>query len=281
MLWCNGRLVDGTTVPFDLSDRGLLLGDGVFDTSLAIDGRVVFEAAHVERLVTSAETLGFAIERTRVVEAMRAVAGQGGRVAIRTTVTRGPGPRGVAPPVLAQPFLFARGTPARTDLEGAPVRLSLATIRRNETSPTSRMKTLGYLDTVLAAGEAAERGYDDILFLNTSGNIACAGAGNIWVAIENTFVTPPLSDGILPGVIRDRIFSVARKNGIDAREASLPIEALRAADAVVMTNSLRLIAPVVALDDRTFDSARHALVERIADGLRRLIAASIESQESV
>ena len=75
MLWSDGRLVEGGTLPFAMGDRGLLLGDGVFDTALALQGRVAFEAAHVDRLAAAAAALGFPVDRARIVEAMQALAG--------------------------------------------------------------------------------------------------------------------------------------------------------------------------------------------------------------
>ncbi|TXM64530.1 aminotransferase class IV, partial [Methylobacterium sp. WL120] len=89
MLWHDGRLSDGTTLPFDLTDRGLTLADGVFDTALALAGRVAFAEAHVARLVASVAALGFPVCPEAVETAMRALAATGGRLAIRTTVTRG------------------------------------------------------------------------------------------------------------------------------------------------------------------------------------------------
>jgi hypothetical protein len=151
MLWCDGRLVEDGTLPFDMGDRGLLLGDGVFDTALAVQGRVAFETAHIDRLVAAASTLGYPADPERIRAAMRALAESLPLAAIRTTLTRGSGPRGLAPPPEPAPFLFASAAPARPGLFFARLRLLPTKIARNETSPVSRLKTLGYLDAVLAA----------------------------------------------------------------------------------------------------------------------------------
>ena len=160
MLWRDGAIVPGIQAPLDHTDRGLTLGDGLFDTALALGGRVAFEDAHIARLVAGAETLGIPAEADRIRAAMRALAGQGNdkgrgdadRLAIRTTLTRGSGPRGLKPPPDPQPTLFATAAPSAKGAAFAPLRLWPTPIARNDTSPAARLKTLGYLDAVLAAG---------------------------------------------------------------------------------------------------------------------------------
>ena len=273
MLWYDGRLVEGP-VAFDLADRGLLLGDGVFDTALAIDGRIVFEEAHVARLATATETLGFAVDPGRIRQAMRAVATTAPRAAIRTTVTRGSGPRGIAPPPEPRPLVFSGAAPMKPGLAFAPMRLSLAKIRRNETSPASRLKTLGYLDAVLAARAAQEAGFDDALFLNTQGRVACAGTANVFVFSGASLVTPPVEEGVLPGIVRGVLLDCAARLGLTVEERPLAAEELEQAEAAFVTNSLRLLSPVTAIGPRALPSAENRAVARLADALRRADAAS-------
>ncbi|GEL43279.1 4-amino-4-deoxychorismate lyase [Methylorubrum extorquens] len=274
MLWSNGRLVEGGTLPFAMGDRGLLLGDGVFDTALAIQGQVAFEAAHVDRLAAAAEALGFAIARERIVEAMRALASTAPLAAIRTTLTRGPGPRGLAPPPEPNPFLFGSAAPARAALFFAPLRLALTQIARNETSPAARLKTLGYLDAVLAIRTAQVQGFDEALFLNTRGRVACAGTGNVFAVLGGTLVTPPLEDGVLPGIVRAELVArIAPTLGIAVEERPLLPSELAAAEALFVTNSLRLLAPVTALGAQPYDSAGHGAVRSLYAALRETVAA--------
>ena len=274
MLWSDGRLVEGGTLPFAMADRGLLLGDGVFDTALGVQGRVAFEGAHVDRLTAAAAALGFSAERERIIEAMRALAGTAPLAAIRTTLTRGPGPRGLAPPPEPAPFLFGSAAPARAVLFFAPLRLALTRIARNDTSPTARLKTLGYLDAVLAARDAQAQGFDEALFLNTRGGVACAGTGNLFAILEGTLVTPPLEEGVLPGIVRGELLArIAPSLGIAVEERPLLPSDLEAAEALFVTNSLRLLAPVAALGARAYDSAGHPAVQRLCAALRAAVAA--------
>ncbi|MBK3405602.1 aminotransferase class IV [Methylorubrum populi] len=273
MLWSDGRLVEGGTLPFAMADRGLLLGDGVFDTALGVQGRVAFEAAHVDRLTAAAAALGFVVDRAPIIEAMRALAGTVPLAAIRTTLTRGPGPRGLAPPPEPAPLLFGSAAPARASLFFAPLRLTFTSIARNDTSPTARLKTLGYLDAVLAARDAQAQGFDEPLFLNTKGRVACAGTGNLFAVSEGTLVTPPLEDGVLPGIVRAEILSkIAPDLGLAVEERPLLPADLEAAEAVFVTNSLRLLAPVSALGARAYDSAGHPALQRLCGAVRAAVA---------
>ena len=271
MLWFDGVLHEGSRHVFDLADRGLTLGDGLFDTALCLGGRLAFHEAHLARLATSAEDLGFFIDREAVGEAMRRVAAAIGDGALRTTITRGSGPRGLAPPEPARPVWWIAATPRRAGSGFAPVSLHPSTIRRNETSPTARIKTLGYLDAILAAREARALGFDEALFLNTKGHLACAGTGNLFAILDRRLVTPPLSDGVLPGIVRAQVLGLAESLGIETTERSLALEEVLAAEAVLMTNSLRGLSPVTAIGTTAFPGG-HETVAALSHALRRPIA---------
>lgn len=281
MLWRDGAIAPGTVAPLDHTDRGLTLGDGLFDTALALGGRVAFEDAHVARLVASAESLGIPAEAERVRAAMRGLAGQGERLAIRTTLTRGSGPRGLKPPDAPSPNLFATAAASARAAAFAPLRLWPTPIARNDTSPAARLKTLGYLDAVLAARDAAAAGFDEALFRNTRGRVACGGTGNLFAVIGATLVTPPLADGVLAGIARAEILALAAGCGLAAAERSLSLPEFLGAEAVFLTNSLRLLAPVTAIGDTPFPGAGHPAVGRLMAALRARVARSCGVAEDV
>jgi branched-chain amino acid aminotransferase len=275
MLWRDGTITEGTRAPLDHADRGLTLGDGLFDTALALRGRIAFEAEHVARLVASASTLGIPADAAAIRAAMRDLAGRGERLALRTTLTRGAGPRGLKPPEAPQPTLFATAAPSGRAIAFAPLRLWPTAIARNDTSPAARLKTLGYLDAVLAAGEAAREGFDEALFRNTRGKVACAGTGNLFCVLGGrTLATPPLADGVLAGIVRAKLLALAPALGLAAEERSLTADDLRGAQAVFVTNSLRLLAPVTALGETAYDSAGHPAFASLRDALCRAVAES-------
>ncbi|MGC5779819.1 aminotransferase class IV [Methylobacterium sp. NFXW15] len=292
MLWRDGHVIEGTSAPLDHADRGLTLGDGLFDTALALNGRIAFEEEHVARLVAGAAALAIPTGADAIRTAMRALATRGDRLAIRTTLTRGAGPRGLKPPDVAHPTLFATAAPSGRAIAFAPLRLLPTGIARNDTSPAARLKTLGYLDAVLAAGEAARQGFDEALFLNTKGHVACAGTGNVFCLLPPSLlrsarndaegsdgealalVTPPLSDGVLAGIVRAQVLTLAPACGLSVEERSLSPDDLLAARAVFVTNSLRLLAPVGAIGGMGFDSAGHPAFARLRAALRAAVAES-------
>ncbi|KQP68869.1 aminotransferase class IV [Methylobacterium sp. Leaf112] len=272
MPWFDGALIAGPTAQFDLADRGLTLGDGVFDTALARDGRIVFEAAHVARLAAATRALGFFVDPARITQAMRAVAdGAGELAAIRTTVTRGAGPRGLAPPAEPRPVLWASAAPLPPALPFASLTLHPTDIRRNDTSPAARWKTLGYLDAVLAAGEAQAAGFDEALFCNTHGRVACAGTGNLFAVFGTRLVTPPLSEGVLAGIVRAELLGLAPGLGLVVEERPLELPDFLGAEAVFLTNSLRGLAPVRAVGATAF--AEHPAVTALSEALRAAMRA--------
>ncbi len=254
MYWVDGALSAESIRPFDLADRGLLLGDGVFDTALVLHGAMVWRDAHVARLRDGCRDLGFSPEERIVHQAIDALASGARRGALRITVTRGVGPRGLAPPSRVAPSVFAAIVPIPVP-SFAPLSLHVSTIRRNQTSPAARLKGLGYLDAILAVQAAARGGFDDALFLNTLERVACATTGNIVAVCDGRLVTPPLGDGVLAGTARAALLRLAPALDLKAVEASLSLTALLRAEAVYVTNSLRLLAPVTRIGAQAMPSA--------------------------
>jgi branched-chain amino acid aminotransferase len=264
-VWLNGRLLPADQARLDPSDRGLLLGDGLFETMRAAAGRLPLLPRHMARLRDGASLLGLpAPSEQAVADAARELleADDLADAAVRLTLTRGPGPRGLLPPDEPLPTLLLTAAPLPP--APAPVRAVIATVtRRNERSPLARVKALGYLDQLLALREARNRGADDALLLNTKGRLACATAANLFLARGRELLTPPVAEGALPGVTRALVLELAPTLGLTPRERPLAPSALDEADAVLLTGSLRLVTPVAAVDGRGFaDPGR--LAQRIA-----------------
>ena len=277
--WQAPRWFDEGALPFDIADRGLLLGDGVFDTSLVLAGRMVWRDAHVGRLLAACAQLGFPLDPARIGIAIDETLGRMGDGSLRLTVTRGPGPRGLAPAPGSRPTILATTAPMRAATLFASLRLSVSAIRRNETSPLSRLKSLNYGDGVLAATEARTAGYDDALFFNTRGQVVCTASANLFALIGSRLVTPPLGDGILAGVVREILLHSVDRIGLSAQESSLSLTDLAKADAVFSTNSLRLLAPVEAIAgmslsrDPNRTNSMQPLVRLVGTGLDRTVHA--------
>jgi branched-chain amino acid aminotransferase len=254
----DGTISEQSIAPFDFTDRGLLLGDGVFDTALVLGGRIFRGDAHLDRLFDASRQLGIAVDRGAITRAAEALAAHGGPGVLRTTVTRGPGPRGLRPLSPQRPTVFASLAALPTNVVFAPLTLDIAAIRRNESSPTSRLKTLNYLDAVLATAAAEAAGFDETLFMNCAGRVACAAAGNLFAVRGRQIVTPPVADGVLPGIVR--AFILTECGGL---ERSLEIADVVAADAAFVTSSLRLIAPVTRIGDARLASTNNDVVREL------------------
>ncbi|MDQ7248906.1 aminotransferase class IV [Dongia sedimenti] len=254
MIYLNGAIVPHDFARIDPADRGFTLADGLFETLRAYRGKPFRLADHLERLSDSADALGIPLlfDVPAIAEAVIAVleANRLADAAIRITLTRGTGPRGLAPPADVKPTLLIAATPY-TPLPDICAAVTVG-IRRNEGSPLSRMKSLAYLDNVLAAGEAAQRHAEEAILLNNAGRVCGAARANLFAVIAGRLVTPPVSDGVLAGIARRVVLELAAVLKIPAEEASLSPADLAGAQEIFLTNSLFEIRSVARLDDRAF-----------------------------
>ena len=253
MLYLDGHLVEPEQARIDPRDRGFLLGDGLFETMRAERGRVPFLDRHLDRLEASAAILGIPLPQPRAalaaacLEVLQANGLTNCIAAVRLTLSRGPGPRGLAPPPEPEPTLLITAAPL-AEKAPSPGRVVISTIRRNEHSPLSRIKSLNYLDAVLALREARERGADDAILCNTAGRLACASAANLFLVRDGVLLTPSLGEGVLPGITRGLILELASELGSSAEENAIPPPALERAEEVFLTSSLIGVRPLVAAD---------------------------------
>jgi len=247
-----------------LDDRGLLLGDGLFETMLAQDGGLPWIESHLDRMAAGCSVLGLPLlDREAARAACHAAAPAAGRAAVRLTLTAGSGGRGLDRPNAPELRLWATAAPSARPTE--PATLIIAQARRNEGSPASRLKTLSYLDNVLARAEARAAGADEAVMLNNTGHLACAGAANLFWISGGTVFTPSLDCGVLGGITRARLLDLAPDLGARIEDTIADRSALEAAEAVFLTNSLIGVRAVSRLDGR--DLVPHPLVKRLAEGL--------------
>lgn len=234
----------------ELDDRGLLLGDGLFETVLWSGGLVDF-TAHAGRLQRGCEVLGLPAPAVKDLEAaaLAAILAAGltdHRAAARLTWTAGGGGRGLDRPQTVQPRLFASAAPAPPP--AGPARLVTVDIARNDRSPSSRLKTLAYLDNVLARRAARLAGADAAMMLNTRGEIACADAANLFWFEGDALITPALACGVLDGITRAAVLLRAHAVGLEVREAHATRSALEGVTGLFLTNSLIGVRYVSHLD---------------------------------
>jgi branched-chain amino acid aminotransferase/4-amino-4-deoxychorismate lyase len=246
--------------PIPPDDRGLLLGDGLFETVLFKAGRAVLWDAHMARLSDGCRVLGLPAPDPAALLAQAEAAAAGlDRAAVRVTWTAGSGGRGLPRPDPVQPRAVVTAAPSPP--LSSPVALATVSIRRNAGSPTGRLKTLAYLDNVLARREAQALGADDAVMRDTDGHIACASAANLfWIAGGRLF-TPSLAGAVLPGVMRAQVLALEAVQEVQAAS-------IAGAEAAFLTSSLIGVRPVASIDGRALRP--HPLIA----GLQAQVAAS-------
>jgi branched-chain amino acid aminotransferase len=244
-IWVDGALREAADATVSVFDHGLTVGDGVFETLKATDGRAFAPTRHLERLARSARGLGLPEpdleEVARACEAVLAANPMPlGR--LRVTYTGGLSPlgsdRGEEGPTLVVALGPAQPRPDTTAAVTVPW-------TRNEKGALAGLKTTSYGENVVALARAHAAGASEALFANTRGRL-CEGTGsNVFVVIGGKLLTPPLESGCLAGITRALVAEWA-----GAEEADLPMEALAEAEEVFLTSSLRDVQAVRLLDGR-------------------------------
>ena len=278
----NGRLVDAESIgPVSPLDRGLLYGDGLFETLRVRKGHIEFLSEHLHRLFGSIEFLGlpFSWDTPRTAAALEEVVRANGEwdLALRLTVTRGVGGTRLDTEGCEQASLIITASPhLDKDAKRATNGLHLAgcPFPRNERSPLTRHKTLNYLEPILARTLARRKGADEALLMNTQGRIAEAGAANIFFVREGSLVTPSIEEGALPGIVREAVIRVAGEQGLPVQERPVEPTELLSTTEVFLTNSLLGLAPVVRIDGETLPGP--ALSPRLPALRRRIDELALE-----
>ena len=223
-VWFNGTILDKETASLPIADRGFLLSDGIFDTMLGIKGRIVDGEAHMKRLVGACKALKIPLNYSAYAllqEAERLLPSDDVS-ALRITVTRGVGPRGLALPDETNPTILMVPNPGKIPNQEDQVSFVDAwcspEYRRNEGSRLSRLKCLNYLENLMALDEAKAQGTQEAILLNNRGNLVTGSASNLFMLTDQALVTPSLEEGCLDGITRKVIFALAKDLGIKVLE---------------------------------------------------------------
>ena len=260
----DGKLVEGSEACVPVTDHGFLYGDGIFEGIRVFGGRVFRLDSHLARFKAVARAVGLelpgSIDRIRqiVLDTVRAHGGPDAYV--RLIATRGDGPLGVDPTRCAQPrivCLVDRVAIYPEEKLQRGIDLVTSSLRRPPPDALDpRVKSLNYLNNVLATLEARQRGADDALLLNHAGMVAEASVANVFVHRDGELLTPPPTDGALEGITRATVLELAGAQGIPARERSLGRFDLFAADEAFLTGSGAGIVPVRSLDGQPIGAGR-------------------------
>jgi branched-chain amino acid aminotransferase len=246
-IWVNGAVVVKEEAKISATDRGFTLGDGLFETMLWTGKQIRFLDDHLARLTKSAMALGLTMpfEGEAIKAGLEALAqdAQGQTAALRLTLTRGTGPRGLAIADTTTPLLLA--TIAPFEAPASLATLKTVAIKRNAGAPSARYKTLSYLDNVMALQEARALGGNEAIMLGTTGFVACASSANIVIAYQGQNLTPALDDGALPGIVRGRLLAA----GV-VKEANVDAQMMAHCTNCALTNALMSVRSVGAIDGR-------------------------------
>jgi branched-chain amino acid aminotransferase len=281
-VWIDGKVVDGSEARVPVLDHGLLYGDGVFE-GIRIYGRRVFRLdAHMRRFANSAKAIaldlpgGIEAARQSVLETARAFGAD--EAYVRLIATRGEGPLGVDPTLCPAARLICivdRIAVYPESKRSAGIDLVTSSWRRPPADVLDpRVKSLNYLNNVMAKLEAKQRGADEALLLNAAGAIAETSVANVFAVRDGDLLTPPASDGALEGITRATVLEIAESLGIRARVESLGRFDLFAADEAFLSGSGAGLVPVRSLDGRLIGAGGPGPVyEKIQSVFRETAAA--------
>jgi branched-chain amino acid aminotransferase len=267
-IWLDGRVMDASEARIPVIDHGFLYGDGVFEGVRVRAGGVFRLDDHVARLMLSARAVGIEppVGAAALREVMLETARAFGRdeCYLRLIISRGDGPLGINPLRCPRPRIVC----IADDLslygeEKAEQGLDLVTVsvRRPPADVLDpRVKSLNYLNNVLAIAEAKSRGADEALVLNAQGTIAEASATNVFAVHGRRCATPPCTDGALDGIVRRTVLELAEDLGLQPCERTLGRIDLLGADEVFLTGTGAGIVAARSLDGCTIGGGRRGPV---------------------
>ena len=258
-VYVNGKLFDKDDAKVSVYDHGLLYGDGVFEGIRSYAGKVFRLGEHLDRLWCSAKAicLEVPISKQEMAKAIRDTLAvnkiEDGY--IRVVVTRGCGTLGLDPNRCSDPQViiitdYISLYPDELYEKGLEI-ITVSTIRNHPAALSPRVKSLNYLNNILAKIEGLQAGCEEALMLNHKGEVAECTGDNLFVARNGRLLTPPNTAGILEGITREAVIGLGRDGGIDVREVPLTKHDVYIADECFLTGTAAEVIPVVKVDSRT------------------------------
>ena len=278
-IFLDGNYVSENEAKISVFDHGLLYGDGVFEGIRMYGGRIFRLDQHLDRLFASAKAIMLPIPMTKqqLVEACCETCRQNKLKDgyIRLVVTRGVGNLGLNPFRCKTPtVIIIAGKielyPKEVYRKGLKL-ITASTQRTNPAAVNPSIKSLNYLNNILAKIEAINAGTVEAIMLNSQGHVTECTADNIFIVRDGRLETPPVSAGVLVGITRQVVIELAAKRKIEVREPSLAPYDLMTADEVFLTGTGAEIVPVVNMDGRMVGSGRPGpLTLKLTEDFRKL-----------
>ncbi len=270
LVYINGEFVPESEAKISIFDHGFLYGDGVFEGIRAYNGRVFKLKEHIDRLYDSAKAIALEIPMSKeefmnvILETLRV---NGLRDAyIRPIVTRGIGDLGLDPRKCGKPTVIVITKPwgrLYGDLYERGLKAVTVSIRRNPIDALPpNIKSLNYLNNVLAKIEANVKGGDEAIFLDKNGYVSEGSGDNIFIVKNGIVMTPPTVNN-LKGITREVVIEIIRKLRLPFKETNLSLYDLYTADEVFVTGTAAEIAPIVEIDGRKIGDGKPGRITRL------------------
>lgn len=257
-IWLDGKIVDQAEAKISVFDHGLLYGDGIFEGIRMYSGKVFRLDQHIDRLFSSAKSILLKLPWTKdeviqaVIDTIKANHLTDGYV--RLVITRGVGGLGLNPYLCPEPSMFIIAANIQLySVESYENGLDLITCATRRPTPASlspQVKSLNYLNNVMAKIECIQAGVMEGILLNEQGYVAECTGDNVFIVKQGIVYTPPVSDGSLDGITREVIFDLCTSEGIEIREVSMTRHDVFIADEAFLTGTAAEVIPFVKLDQR-------------------------------
>ncbi|GJQ22333.1 MAG: branched-chain-amino-acid transaminase [Planctomycetia bacterium] len=263
-IYLNGKILPQEDAKISVFDHGLLYGDGVFEGIRAYNGKIFMLQQHMDRLYDSAKAIALKIPITKdeMAEAIKKTMAANNLTDsyIRLVVTRGVGKLGLDPNKCAVPQIIIITDTIELYSKALYERgldiVTVTTIRNHFSALDPKIKSLNYLNNILAKLESIEAGAGEALMLNKDGYVAECAGDNIFILKDNILLTPPPSAGILIGITRNVVMELAVKMGVQAKECLMTRYDVYIADECFLTGTAAEIIPVVKIDGRIIGNGK-------------------------
>ncbi len=269
-VWINGQLYAKQDARISVYDHGLLYGDGVFEGLRSYGGKVFRLEAHLQRLWNSAKAilLEIPISRDAMAAAINETLAANGLADgyIRLIVTRGAGSLGLDPNRTANPQVIVITDhiavyPEELYQRGLEI-ITAATQRNHPAALSPRIKSLNYLNNILAKVEAMQAGCMEALMLNHKGEVAECTADNVFLVRDGVLITPPIDAGVLEGITRAAVIDLAHDAGLEVREVPITRHDVYIADECFLTGTAVEVIAVVKVDSRKIGNGQPGPITR-------------------
>jgi branched-chain amino acid aminotransferase len=281
-IYINGRLLDKEDAKISVYDHGLLYGDGVFEGLRSYGGRVFRLEQHLDRLYDSAKAiwLEIPIAKRALADAVVETLKVNGLVDayIRLVVTRGAGSLGLDPNRTSDPQVIIIADriqlyPPELYDKGLEI-VTASTMRNHPAALNARIKSLNYLNNILAKIEGLQAGSIEALMLNHKGEVAECTGDNIFLVHSGVISTPPIDAGILAGITREAVIELAERAGVEVRQTPLTRHDVYVADECFLTGTAAEVIAVVKVDQRVIGSGEPGpLTRQLKDRFHELARA--------